>query len=159
MANTFRYLRGDTNPIRVPVASADVIEIGDVVVRDASDSNTYIDATDAAYWDTDEATTKGNLKDEFVGIALQASASGETEPIAVATSGVFEFPAESDTYLLGKGVGLEKDTGNNLKLSFVDATDALAFARVAKQEDSAATTIEAEIFSSVARQGLTTPTT
>ena len=159
MADTMRYLRGDTKPISVPVVSGDVIEVGDLIVRDVSDSNTYKAATALDYWDTSEAVTQGNMKDEFVGVAQDKSDSGDTANIVVYTAGIFEYPAVSDSYLLGALVMLNKDTGLQLKLEFEDATDASdGFAKVAR-ETGTATTVEVQIFSTIANQGTVTPTT
>lgn len=88
MANTFRYLRGETNEVSMNVASATVIEVGDFILFKATGSyaippTSLADAGDAA-------ANREAAADGFVGIALTGSQVGETDKITVATSGVFK---------------------------------------------------------------------
>lgn len=159
MANDFNYLRGNLRQIRVPILTGDVIEVGDFIVRDDGQSDAYISATDSTFWDTDEATTVGQAKDDFVGVAMQSSATGETAEITLNIDGVYSVAATSDSYLLGALVSLTKGGGNALVSIFEDGTAADSFARVAKQAAASSTVIEIEIFSTVVQQGVTTATT
>jgi len=111
MANRFNWRGGDTHPVVLPVNSATVIEIGDLVylatdnVRPASDQS-------------DEGVKSANQQlfhDLFAGVALEASANGETTPVRVATAGVFEFACLSTAFEVGFFVGVdENDAGNAL---------------------------------------------
>lgn len=79
MANTERFLRGLQTPIEVPVASATVIEKGDficLVSGNAVPAGSVADAGDAA-------ANREAVADAFIGMALTASASGETDPVIV----------------------------------------------------------------------------
>ena len=69
MANTMRWRYGDTSPVMLPVDSATVIEIGDLV---------YLDTDDAkpAGSQPDQGTEPANQQlfhDMFAGVAMQAS--------------------------------------------------------------------------------------
>ncbi len=97
MANTMRWRYGETSPVMIPVDSATVIEIGDLV---------YLDVDDAkpAASQTDQGSEGGNQQmfhDNFAGVAMQASPSGKSDPIRVATVGVFEFDCLSTTLEVG----------------------------------------------------------
>jgi len=149
MANTMRYRYGETNPVSAPVASADVIEIGDLVGIDT----TAKPVEDTDWWSTNEAGTQEAFHDAFLGVAMQASASGETEDIRVATSGVFEFDCTSDTHAFGQLLGPHDvgATGTNLGSQAVEdvATANLAIGRVAKINAAASTTVYVDIRSTL----------
>lgn len=152
MSNVMRYKYGETNPVMCPVDSATVIEIGDLVYMDTDDAKP---ASTAALWDTNLATTQEAFHDAFLGVAMQQSRSGDTDPIRVATSGVFEFAAASDTYELGALVGPDKDTGDALLDQTVEdvAGANLAVGRIARREGSATTTVLVDVVSTVMRGG------
>ena len=69
MANTMRWRYGDTNPVVLPVDSATVIEIGDLVYLDTDD------AQPAARRPTSgtEAANQELFHDKFAGVAMQRS--------------------------------------------------------------------------------------
>ena len=118
MADNMRWRYGDTNPVVVPVDSATVIEIGDLVFLETDDArpagqDTNADGT-GDLWNTNLATTQEAFHDKFLGIAMQRSRSGDVDPIRVATTGVFEFDAATAAYELGTLVSPDKATGNNL---------------------------------------------
>ncbi len=89
MANTFRYLRGETNEVSMNVASATVIEVGDFILFKAT-GNYAIPPTSLASAG-DAAANSEAAADAFVGISNSASAAGQTEKITVYTSGVFKL--------------------------------------------------------------------
>ena len=104
MSDNMRWRYGDTNPVVIPVDSASVIEIGDLV---------YLDTDDAkpASAQADTETEEGNQEafhDQFAGVAMQRSRSGDTDPIRVATTGVFEFVCPSGTYEVGDLLGADE---------------------------------------------------
>jgi len=149
MAHVLRYRYGETNPVTANVASADVIEVGDLIGIDT----TAKPVEDTDWWNSNEAGTQEDFHDAFLGVALEGSASGETKDISVATSGVFEMIAESDTYLFGQQVGPYDAgaTGTNLASQSVEdvATANLAIGRVAKRETVAATSVHVDIKSTL----------
>ncbi|WP_442483996.1 hypothetical protein [Aeoliella sp. SH292] len=152
MANQMRWRYGDTSPVMLPVDSATVVEIGDLV---------YLDTDDAkpAGAQADAASLTGNQEafhDKFAGVAMQASASGDTAPIRVATSGVFEFGCGSATFEVGALVGpVENGAGSALENQKVVAVAAhnLAIGRCAKRVNPAATSVYVDIISTVMKGG------
>ncbi len=103
MANNFRHRYFDPEPAMIPVESATVIEIGDFVVLSgdyAAPAGSLADAGDAA-------ANREAAADAFVGIAMSASAVGETEDIRVGTSGVWELNQKSAAAIhFGDPVGI-----------------------------------------------------
>lgn len=156
MADVMRWRYGETNPVvSKPVASATVIQIGDLVAQDATGA-VYPAASET--WSVDLATTQGNFQDKFLGIAMQRSRNGDTDPIRVATSGVFEFDCASATFELGILVGAAKQTGNALEnqrvISVAGAgNEGASIGRVARRVSPADTRVFIEIVSTVLRGG------
>ena len=103
MANVMRHRRGDPNPVYVPVASATVVEIGDMV---GLSSNLLVTASQTAF-NTNEALTQDDFHALFLGVAMSQSRVGDTDAVWVATAGDFEFVADSGTYRFGEFVGPE----------------------------------------------------
>jgi len=112
MANVMRHRREDTRSILAPVTGTAVVEIGDLMVL--ADLTTILNATttyggtlptaaDYKVYPFSYVGSGNQTKDEiaasdhFIGVAMQASASGETDPIRVATDGVFEFALDAAT--------------------------------------------------------------
>lgn len=152
MANNMRWRYGDTKPVVLPVASDTVIEIGDLVYLGEGHANPA-----ASY--EDQLSLVANQEafhDAFVGVAMQQSRAGDTQPIRVATGGVFEFDCNSNSYGLGTLVGpIENEAGNQLLNQFADivATPNLAIGRIAKSEEASVTTILVEIVGTINHGG------
>ena len=152
MANTMRWRYGDTCPVMLPVLSATVIEIGDLIYLD-------IDNAKPASAQADQGTEAANQElfhDRFAGVAMQQSRSGDTQPIRVATAGVFEFDCVSGTFEVGKLVGADENTGGTaLEDQFVTPvnTPNLAIGRCAKRVNPAGTRVLVDIVSSVQKGG------
>ena len=92
----------------------------------------------------------------FVGVAMQASPTGSSDTIRVATSGVFEFECLSTTAKVGDLLGVDEDgTGTALCNQVVAKvmTPNLAIGRCAKRVDPAGTRVLVEIVSTVMRGG------
>lgn len=107
-------------------------------------------ASTAGLWNTDLATTQAALKDIFLGVALEASASGDTDDITFRYEGIHEMDADSDSYEIGALVGAAKDTGNNLLAQKVDdAVAAGAIGVVHKAAPASSTRVLVRIFSQV----------
>lgn len=101
MSDVFRYRYGDMKPVKVAVASATVIEIGDLVYLS---SGAALPATSLADAGT-KAQNQEAFHDAFIGVAMSRSRNGDDDPIIVATAGVFEFASASASYALGNLVG------------------------------------------------------
>jgi hypothetical protein len=165
MPDVMRWRYGDTNPVVVPVDSATVIDIGDLVYLDTDDAkpaghDTNGDGT-GDLWNTNLALTQEALHDKFLGVAMQRSRAGDIDPIRVATSGVFEFDSPSATYEVGALVAPSKTAGNNLLDQQVEVLGATlhnqAVGRVAKRVNPAATKVLVDIQSTVMSGGPQAP--
>ena len=108
-----RYV--DTNPVAAAVDSATVIEIGDLLWQDIDDakpaSMVQFESRpdfvarglgDEAY----ELLRQERFAEAFLGVAMERSRSGDTDPVRVGTTGVFEFDCPSGTFELGDLVGV-----------------------------------------------------
>ena len=152
MSNTMRWRYGDTCPVLLPVDSATVIEIGDMV---------YLDVDDAkpASAQADQGTESSNqllIHDVFAGVAMQASRAGDTQPIRVATTGVFEFDCPSGTAEVGDLFCADENVAGNALLNQTVAKVATATAavgRCAKRVNPAGTRVLVDIVSSVVKGG------
>ncbi|MAT73057.1 MAG: hypothetical protein CMJ58_26535 [Planctomycetaceae bacterium] len=152
MANNMRWRYGDTNPVTLPVATDEAIDIGDLVYVA---SGAAVPASGLA----DTTTKEGNQEafhDAFVGVAMQCSPEGSTDPIRIATSGVFEFDSVSATYAVGALIGVDENgSGTQLEPQVVAevATANLAIGRCAKAVDAAATRVLVDVVSTVLKGG------
>lgn len=152
MANTMRWRYGDTSPMMLPVDATTVIEIGDLVYLETDDARPASAQADALT----EAGNQEAFHDKFAGVAMQASRNGDTQPIRVATSGVFEFDCLSATFEVGKLVGADENAGGNaLEKQVVApvATSNLAIGRCAKRVNPASTRVLIDVVSTVLRGG------
>lgn len=148
MSDVMRWRYGETNPIVLPVDSATVIEIGDLV---------YLDTDDAkpAAAQADQGTEAGNqalFHNKFAGVAMQRSRAGDADPIRVATTGVFEFVAPSTTREVGALLGVdEQASGTALENQKVDGVAGahLAIGRCAKRVNPAEGRVLIDIVSTV----------
>src|SRR4051794_31209557 len=105
MSNTMRWRYGDTCPVQLPVDSATVIEIGDLVYLDTDDAKPASAQADQGT----KGTNQQLIHDFFAGVAMQASRSGDTQPIRVATTGVFELDCVSATAEVGDLMGIDEN--------------------------------------------------
>ena len=152
MADAMRWRYGDTNPVVLPVDSATVIEIGDLVYLATDDARPASDQADQA----SEAANQELFHDNFAGVAMQRSRSGDTQPIRVATTGVFEFVCPSGTFEVGALLGVdEAASGTALEDQQVAAvaTANLAVGRCGKRVASADTKVLVEIVSTISYGG------
>ena len=109
MADKMRWRYGDTNPVVAAVASSTVIEIGDLLWQDTNQAK-------PASVQADQGTDGDNqetLADSFLGVAMQRSRSGDTDPIRVATTGVFEFDCPSTDFELGDFLGADGNSDSS----------------------------------------------
>lgn len=153
MSDKMRWRYGDTNPVVAAVDATTVIEIGDLVYQDTDDAKPASSQADQE----SETANQELFADNFLGVAMQRSRSGDTDPIRVATTGVFEFDCPSGTFELGDLVGVDENTaGDGLldqQVASVAAAD-YAIGRVAKRVASAATSVLIDIRSTVMTGGI-----
>lgn len=152
MANTMRWRYGDTDPVMIPALEAADIEIGDLVYQASGAARPASSLADLGT----EAANQEGFHDAFLGVAMQASPAGSSDPIRVATSGVFEFDCLSATAEIGDFVGVDED-GAGVELA--DQTVAkvagpnLAIGRCAKRVSPAGTRVLVAIESTILRGG------
>jgi hypothetical protein len=152
MASTMRWRYGDTNPVMIAVDSATVIEIGDLVLQEVDDARP---ASAMADQGTENANQQA-FHDLFAGVAMQASLSGSTQPIRIATTGVFEFDCLSTTLEVGDMLAADENVGGTalLNQTVAKVTNAnAAIGRCAKRLNPAGTRVLVDIVSSVLRGG------
>lgn len=155
MSNTMRWRRGDTKPVFMTPASATVIEIGDLL---------YLDPTTSKPKNAAAMTDQGSLalnqdafQQYFLGVAEQQSRSGDTDPIRIATAGVFEFACAAATFDPGDMVGgCETTAGTALEDQKVVAVtgESKAIGVVNKQYSSNTTVVEVGIHSTIMRDAI-----
>jgi len=150
--NSMRWRYGDTTPVMLPVDAATVIEIGDLVYLDTDDAKPASSQADQGT----EAANQEFFHDRFAGVAMQASRTGDTQSIRVASTGVFEFDCPSATFEVGAFVGADENgAGNALedqKVASV-ATPNLAVGRCAKRLNPAGTRVLVDVESTVLKGG------
>ena len=153
MSDKMRWRWGDTNPVVAAVDSATEIEIGDLLWQDADDAKPASAQTDQG----DEASNQEEFAGNFLGVAMQRSRSGDTVPIRVATTGVFEFDCSTGTFELGDLVGADENSAGDALLDqqvASVATSNLAIGRVAKREGATVTSLLIDIRSTVMTGGV-----
>ena len=152
MSDILRWRYGDTSPVVIPVDSATVIEIGDLVYLDTDDAKPAGSQADGG----SEAANQETFHDLFAGVAMQRSRAGDTAPVRVATRGVFEFPCPSAAFEVGALIGASENGGGtallNQQVEGV-ATANLAIGRCAKRVNPAATTVLVDIVATISHGG------
>jgi predicted RecA/RadA family phage recombinase len=152
----WRY--GATNPRVSPVDSAQVVEIGDLVWLNTDD----VRPASAVSYAAGLSQAQETLVDDFLGVAMQSSPSGNTEDIRVATTGVFEFDCAADTFELGDLVAAADNSGStaledqkvvSLGDGHADADVPRAIGKAAKVAASNVTRVLVEIRSTVMTGG------
>jgi hypothetical protein len=135
------------------VDSAQEIQIGDLVYLVTDDAR----AADQVSYAAGLAQAQEDFTNQFIGVAMQRSASGDTAVIRVAINGVFEFDTASDTFEIGDLIAVAANSGAdalanqavvNLGVHTV-ATNERAIGRCAQREASAVTKVKVAISSVV----------
>ncbi len=153
MTDKMRWRYGDTNPVVAAVDAATVIEIGDLLWQDTDDAKPAAVLSDHS----SQAANQQALAAAFLGVAMQRSRNGDSTPVRVATTGVFEFDCASSTFELGDLLGADKNAANNGLLSQQVAKVAQsqdAIGRVAKREPAATTSVLVDIRSTIMTGGI-----
>lgn len=93
MANANRYRRGPRQLIQVPIASATVVEKGDLVVLSSGKATTPSLLLASGSETATAALARNAVQGVFMGVAENASAAGDTDDILVDISleAIFEF--------------------------------------------------------------------
>jgi hypothetical protein len=151
MANVMRWRYGETNPVMMPVDAGTVIEIGDLLYLATDDVRPAGDMTPGG----NLAATQEAFHDNFVGVAMQCSPAGSTDPIRVATTGVFEFDCASATFDVGNLVGGQDAGAGDLEDQMLDevATPNLAVGRCVKRVSPAGTKVLVDVVSTLVKGG------
>jgi len=156
MADTMRWRYGDTKPVVCAVDSTTVIEIGDLLYLDTDDVKPASSQADGGT----EAANQETFHDNFVGVAMQRSANGDTAPIRVATAGVFEFDCAAATFEIGDLVATtEAGSGTTLEDQQVvggltrNVNENLAVGRAVKRFASNTTSVLIEVQSTIMTGG------
>jgi len=153
MSDKMRWRYGDTNPVVAAVDSGTVIEIGDIVWQDTDDAKPASSQTDQGTETDNQETLAGN----FLGVAMQRSRDGDTSPVRVATTGVFEFDCPSGTFELGDLVGADENAAGDALLNqqmAPVASAAYAIGRVTRRQASAVTSVLVDIRSTIMTGGV-----
>ncbi|MGE3406812.1 MAG: capsid cement protein [Pirellulales bacterium] len=152
MSDVMRWRYGETNPVMLPVDAGTVIEIGDLVYLATDDARPASAQADQS----SEAANQELFHDNFAGVAMQRSRDGDTGPIRVATTGVFDFACPSGTFEVGALLGVdEAASGTELEDQTVAAvaTANLAIGRCARRVATADTRVLVDIVSTVSHGG------
>ncbi len=154
MSDKMRWRYGDTNPVMAAVDSATVIEIGDLVWQDMDNVKPVSSQADQGSL----ANNQGLFARKFLGVAMQRSRGGDTDPIRVAISGVFEFDCRANIYELGQHIGIVKDLAQgglllNQQVRAVSGSQ-YAIARISKRATGVATSVLIDICSTVMSGGI-----
>jgi hypothetical protein len=153
MSDKMRWRYGDTNPVVAAVDAATVIEIGDLLWQDTDDAK-------PASAQADQNSKPANqelLAHKFLGVAMQRSRAGETAPVRVATTGVFEMDCPAGSFELGDMMGLdENEAGTALLNQQVIKVSASRYAigRVARRAPGIATSVLLDVRSTVMTGGV-----
>jgi len=130
-----------------------VIEIGDLVYQDVDDAKPASAQADQG----SETANQELFADNFLGVAMQRSRSGDTDPLRVATTGVFEFDCPSGTFELGDLIGVDENAGGDglldQQVAPVAASSA-AIGRVARRVPAAEQSVLVDIRSTVMTGGI-----
>jgi hypothetical protein len=154
MSNTMRWRYGETNPVVLPVLSATVIEIGDLVWVDTG----TVKPASAVTYGASLAATQEAFHDKFAGVAMQQSRAGDTTDIRVATTGVFEFGCASATFDVGARIGIDDNAGgtallNQQVIGVAAANPELSVGYCAKRVNPAGTSALVDVVSTVSHAG------
>lgn len=138
MANQLRYRSGQVELRKVRVDADTVIEAGDLVFLDNDDAKPASEFT----WTSNLATTQAAFAAAFLGVAHQASAAGDTDPVSVDVSpfSVYEMNVAAGTYEVGDLLSPDESSSTLMcqQLEAV-ASGGLGIARAAEYKASSST--------------------
>ena len=133
--NRLRFRSGQVHLRKVRVDANTVISAGDLLWLDGDDAKPASDFP----WNTDLATTQADFAAQFLGIAHQQSANGQTDPISVDVSAtsVYEFDAAAAPYEVGQPLGPNENASELMNQKLAAAAASNAIARAAEYAPSA----------------------
>lgn len=146
----------DVNPILAAVNSDQVIEIGDLLYYETDDVRPASSQLDQG----SKVTNQELFVMKFLGVALDASAAGETDPIRVATKGAYDFDCAENALELGDLMGPNENGAGNALLDQTAVKVAkykLAFGRVAIRKAAGLTKVTVNIRSTIIYGGIYPP--
>lgn len=148
MTDMNRHEFEDIHIREAEVDSSTVIEIGDNLFLDTDDAKPASSFT----WQSNLADTQEAFAEDYLGVAVSASADGDTDPVRYARGGVMKFPCSSATFGIGAPIAPAKASGDNLlDQEVAEAASALgAIGRVTERYDSSVTEVRFEIMGSKA---------
>jgi hypothetical protein len=160
MANRHLFRHSDPKKMAsYAVDSGNVIEIGDQVYLEVDD----VRAASGMTYGASLAETQLQFKKQFVGIAMTASASGETDPISVARAGVFEMDCAAAQFEIGDRVGIDDNGGGTAledqQVIAVAENGVGGIGRVAKRYGANTTRVLVEIFPTIVFPDMLIPIT
>lgn len=91
MAGRNRHLRGNTKEILAPVRGFITVNPGDLMYQNTAVNNNAYPFSECKDPTAGTAVAQ-TVHNNFLGVAMDGSASGVTENISIATDGVFRFP-------------------------------------------------------------------
>lgn len=153
MADRMRWRYGDTNPVVAVVDAATRIEIGDLLWQDVDDAKPAAMQPDLG----SQPANQEQFVARFLGVAMQRSRAGETSPVRVATTGVFEFDAPAGNHELGDLMGPTEDAGGTALMNQQLAPAAeshLAIGRIARRETNSPTSVLVDVRSTIMTGGI-----
>jgi hypothetical protein len=144
MSNIQRFRHADPKRV-IPYAvdSAQVIEIGDMVYQEVDDVRAASQITYGTL-----ALAQARLARKFAGIAMTASASGETTPVSVAKQGVFEMDCAAAQFEIGDRVNADDNATPDALLDqqvIAVGENGIGLMRVAKRYSANTTRVICEI--------------
>jgi hypothetical protein len=153
MSDKMRWRYGDTNPVVAAVAAATEIEIGDLVWQDVSNAKPASALANAG----SAAANQDAFTAKFLGVAMQRSRVGDSTPVRIATTGVFELDCAPATFELGDIVG---PAANATATGLCDQQvvkvpgGRYAVGRIAKRQPTATSSVLVDIRSTVMTGGI-----
>ena len=153
MSDRMRWRYGDTNPVVAAVDSETVIEIGDLVYQETDDARPASALPDEGSLSSNQQMFTAG----FLGVAMQRSRAGDSSPVRVATTGVFEFDCPLATFELGDLIGVDQNESNDGLLSqqvVAVGSGTRAIGRVARRVPEAAGGVLIDIRSKVMTGGV-----
>ncbi|MDK1104360.1 MAG: hypothetical protein QGD93_12250, partial [Actinomycetota bacterium] len=127
------------------VLAATVIEVGDLVYQEVDD----IRPASALTYGASLANAQGNFAKNFKGVAMTASASGDTLPVSVATRGTFEFVCAAAQFEIGDRMADDDNGGGdaleNQQVIAAGENGLGAIAEVTKRYSANTTSVQVEL--------------
>ncbi|KKL29068.1 hypothetical protein LCGC14_2368830 [marine sediment metagenome] len=163
MSDKMRWRYGETNPVVAAVDSETVIEIGDLLWQDVDDAKPA-----SMLPEPDVLDFRQLFANNFLGVAMSRSRSGDITTMRLATTGVFEFDCFEGAFELDDLIGVDyelqadhpdsdhrSETCRIFNQQVTKVADSkYAIGRVARREASATTRVLIDIRSTVMTGGV-----